>query len=415
MWSISFVCWCLFAVTIRDVHAGIYRAKRLDGYVLRTFINLSVNKCKVECTHRRACLSYNYNRYHKICELNGEAHANRETHSSSETLETHANRETRETHANSETREISGVTLSEDTKWIYETVEKDGSMLMKTCDVSICMETEVCRRVGDTEKCMSEECPPYKKTSTHQIVHGNMNTIGSVLTFSCPADHTVIGDTTAVCNKTGQWENMNHNCIQQCPNFDNFIQTNEVLVELVNIYTEEENIQNWVVTLGWPIGYSIVLENSYVRYFCLEFLLTNQYFTIYCFNGTWSYATGCYDSHLDIPCHPNISDLNSLCSCPLGTLYHYRQFTCVTRCGSIMAASYTKHPNVAFLRPDFIFHTNYTALVTDCMALCSATLNCKSFQYGNNHCVFWDFVYADHPDDLNSSDADLYLRDCLGV
>ena len=44
--------------------------KKEEGYVFRTFVNLSYRKCFEKCLHRGQCLSLNYNRQLHLCELN---------------------------------------------------------------------------------------------------------------------------------------------------------------------------------------------------------------------------------------------------------------------------------------------------------------------------------------------------------
>lgn len=153
-------------------------SKLLDGHTFRRLINISVNDCWMNCEHRAACLSVNYQRHTRLCELKSVANE---------------------------------TALKNEPFFMY--IEKKTSTSSVECGKAMCNISEVCDI--QTNQCVIKECQPLKESESISII-GNLLVNGSSVRIRCKpgfrSSHEQESSVRSVC-QNGKWSR-NLECIK---------------------------------------------------------------------------------------------------------------------------------------------------------------------------------------------------------
>ncbi|XP_060570522.1 sushi, von Willebrand factor type A, EGF and pentraxin domain-containing protein 1-like [Ruditapes philippinarum] len=326
----SVYAFCLLFEFGFAIHVGKIRpSRKLTGYSFRTIINLSLESCVQTCQAKDVCASVNYSRLKKLCELN----------SISENV---------------------SVELTKAAGWVY--VDRNGwqSRRNSPCSDNPCKDNGTCVEEGATFRCQVEECRDKPWLNKGRIF-GNMNDVGSRISFECNTGYTLIGIKTITCNETGEWNYRNKTkCLLLCSVPDEL--TN---FEIDNAYLTTPEGTTYLTQSNWSILQDLyIMQGSNVTYKCMHGQYAIGRPVRSCEFGVWSpISTSC------IPlCPPYLS-------------YSYSMYQCVTlaSCQNGYADNFQIYRHI--IAQDHDSKIVKSISVNDCQNLCLSDPQCNSFDY----------------------------------
>ena len=362
--------WIIFTAML-TVNIGMLKSMLFNKCINRrastVLTKVSYAECLDQCRLRPYCLSVQYKRLFKVCEIN-------------------------------DAKAVGGI--NECLRSVYK--EKDDT---KVCENNVCPFGAKCSETG----CTISECEPLP-VSPNRIVQGNRNRVGNKLKFTCDKGFHLSGREFSECLDDGTWS-YDTKCVRSSCNSS---------YTITNGFVSSMDIKE---QMGTQDGSALLPEDSILYFqcsYCFELKGVNS---SVCKRGEWSVGPNCIERKTTIfsACSshseclgPRSKCLGNYCGCSSTLSYSYSQCACVDRCTGTLASTFQKTPYAKIIGHN---EARLDGSLSSCKTACvnAQGFVCRSFDFvrARNRCYLQSLVIADNTNWMRrSSRTDYYQRDC---
>ncbi|KAL4229569.1 hypothetical protein ACF0H5_012608 [Mactra antiquata] len=371
-------------------YCGHVYGRKVEGFILKRIVSITLNDCVKECRMRASCLSLNYNRLYKLCELN------------SALLSTVAN-------------------LVEDKKWICYDKAQNSAIDIGNCINHACIADQVCVETNVGYDCVNEGEHPTSIHLENGIIKGNMNDEGSKIAFECIPQYERNGPGISIYSRITGWGSMPMCELVASCSIPSFITSSFLQILMVEMVTEDGTMMYTKENVSTVAQLGEVFENSIIIIQCTTILYETVSTNVLCSDGNWEFSPGCTvadtSCELETSCSNSVTEncISNVCRCDVPTSYSYTQHTCVSSCQNGLASTFTRYEGIGVYNSNFDYHSDVS--YNECLAICLMRADCIYFEYGDYNgvgCYIRTFVLINHIDDIGTwKNGAIFSRDCL--
>ncbi|KAL4229570.1 hypothetical protein ACF0H5_012609 [Mactra antiquata] len=352
------IMMCIVTASVFNfANGGLVYGRKMEGLLLKRIVREDLNECAKECWRRASCLSLNYNRLEKLCELNSMP--------------------------------ITLDDLEQDTRWIfyYDVKSHDTIAGIGNCHLHACLPGQVCMTTDVGYDCINEGVHPSTIQFEQGVVNGNMNDEGSKISFECIPPYERIGQAISTYYSTSGWSDMPVCKLPGSCSKPSFITSSFLQILMVRIVTQNGNINYTKENISTTVQVGEVMEHSVIKLACTTTWYGTVSTNILCYDGSWTFSPGCTvadtSCELETSCSNSVTEncISNLCRCDVPTSYSYTQHTCVFSCQDGLASTFTRYEGIGVYNSNFDYHSDVS--YNECLAICLMRADCIFFEYGD--------------------------------
>lgn len=346
-------------------------------------IKLSFVDCIEECIRHAMCVSINYCRLMKKCELNSYVKS-----------------------------------LNTDLKicklYMYLDVRSGDQLIIQSdmpCSNNTCQRNERCGK-PESEDCVNSECLQQPSVVENGFILGNMNSVSNIRAVKCHSNFTLFGNSFVECLGDGNWSEVAV-CTRACEQ-PNAVPNGRPVFAVIHT-AQSVIVTNKTTEIKAQTEY---LNQSWIEYACDEPFVTSGTNVTECLNGSWTDPPTCVTQGLGQPCLddaqctvPASECRDGQCKCMTQLSYSYSNKSCVQDCITFADTFQSeKFKKLNFNDDETHYMYNYSACKARCLEV--TNFQCKSFEVSSSLCL----ISASAASDGYFRDADdftYYQRDCV--
>ena len=267
--------------------------------------------------------------------------------------------------------------------------------------------------IGQNANKGEKHCPGIHAAENVAFL-GNRREIGSKRRLECAPSYDLIGESTIICNSSGQWT-INGKCMQTCGS--------PIATQYMALNVNRSTQHDTAINSRWEENKIPFYENSSIVISCLNGTTLIGSPSITCIAGSWTELPVCSNTTMRLSCKENSDcvDINSQCRddqcwCKPDLSHNPVNLTCVTSCDEYgNTFQIVKGMGI----PGFNYEITGGKNEEDCMNQCLSYDTARDTDY---RCKHVDFVYGRNcyltsdlpvlPNAASMTGITYLLRDC---